>query len=446
MVRKKFTVSLVAIHLILLMAAQIIPNRCWSTETLTITPNDDLDPQWSPDGTHIAFVGHHEGNPEVYVLDMVTRAMTNLSNSPDDDYNPIWSPDGQYIAFFHRKQQYSSDAIQLRLAHLAKGDITDVTPDYGYIDRGGVEWMPDSSILLFRQNAAFFIYNLATHDLHQLAGSKPQGSLFAQWPAPDGRKAIVFLRNLSLENTFDIFALDILSDQVEPIISDRYMRSVGWSQDSSRFGFVMGGYPDPISLVVYNFQTRALHEVDYTDRIGIQSASWSPDNRLAWTVSSPTNDGLPFSLFLMDAAYEQPRQLLQLNMPFSIAGWSPTRDHLAFYTYAGVYVMDISSGNFRDFIQGIGMVEKALWSPDGNYFAASLSNEWATTTQIAITDIRTGSVCVYGDNREYRYIKWRNGYRPFISSDPQWSPTGDRLVFSSSVDGNSNLILLTMST
>lgn len=43
--------------LVLLVSFSALSQVCWQAQTLTTTPNDDLDPRWSPDGTQIAFVG-----------------------------------------------------------------------------------------------------------------------------------------------------------------------------------------------------------------------------------------------------------------------------------------------------------------------------------------------------------------------------------------------------
>jgi dipeptidyl aminopeptidase/acylaminoacyl peptidase len=82
-----------------LMSFQIGPiTDCEQVKALVTAPNDDLDPLLSPDGSQIAFVGHHEGNPDVYVQEIATGTIRNLSNMPEDDYRPLWSPDGNRLA------------------------------------------------------------------------------------------------------------------------------------------------------------------------------------------------------------------------------------------------------------------------------------------------------------------------------------------------------------
>ena len=67
---------------------------------------NDTDPQWSPDGTRIAFVSDRTGkayddshNTDVWVIPSGGGALTKISDHAFEDENPRWSPDGQQILF-----------------------------------------------------------------------------------------------------------------------------------------------------------------------------------------------------------------------------------------------------------------------------------------------------------------------------------------------------------
>jgi dipeptidyl aminopeptidase/acylaminoacyl peptidase len=78
-------------------------------ETKQITEGqdwNDADPQWSPDGTRIAFVSDRTGkaydgshNTDVWVIPAVGGALTKISDHAFEDENPRWSPDGKQILF-----------------------------------------------------------------------------------------------------------------------------------------------------------------------------------------------------------------------------------------------------------------------------------------------------------------------------------------------------------
>jgi TolB protein len=66
---------------------------------LTNTPTDDRDPAWSPDGTRVAFASRRGGNWDLYILEMATGAIRQLTYSLGYVGAPSWSPDGQFIAY-----------------------------------------------------------------------------------------------------------------------------------------------------------------------------------------------------------------------------------------------------------------------------------------------------------------------------------------------------------
>lgn len=67
--------------------------------TLTSTEGLNITPSPSPDGSLLAFASSREGNSEVYVLNMQTRALQRLTFDPGGDLSPTWSPSGRELAF-----------------------------------------------------------------------------------------------------------------------------------------------------------------------------------------------------------------------------------------------------------------------------------------------------------------------------------------------------------
>jgi dipeptidyl aminopeptidase/acylaminoacyl peptidase len=70
---------------------------------------NDTDPQWSPDGAHIAFVSDRSGreyddshNKDVWVISADGGALTKISDHAFEDDMPRWSPDGKLILFAGR--------------------------------------------------------------------------------------------------------------------------------------------------------------------------------------------------------------------------------------------------------------------------------------------------------------------------------------------------------
>lgn len=72
-------------------------------------------PQWSPDGTRIAFVTNRNDHSFIGVFDMTTRKIKWIAPSVDKDSNPYWSADGTKIVFLRRPGlQYGGVAFSSR--------------------------------------------------------------------------------------------------------------------------------------------------------------------------------------------------------------------------------------------------------------------------------------------------------------------------------------------
>ena len=52
----------------------------------------DTRPDWSPDGTRIAFVSDRDGNPEIYVMDADGSNETRLTYSDRKAIQADWCP------------------------------------------------------------------------------------------------------------------------------------------------------------------------------------------------------------------------------------------------------------------------------------------------------------------------------------------------------------------
>ena len=75
-------------------------------DTLTKGVYDEKDPQWSPDGTKIAFLSNRTTDPDrnensdIWVIDAKKEAsMKQITTWTGSDSEPQWSPDGKQIAY-----------------------------------------------------------------------------------------------------------------------------------------------------------------------------------------------------------------------------------------------------------------------------------------------------------------------------------------------------------
>ncbi|GBC97856.1 Tricorn protease [bacterium HR17] len=171
---------------------------------VTDHPYRDFDLDWSPDSRKLAFVSERDGNHEVYIVDVRTRALKRLTNTPDAaESNPKWSPTGNYVAFVR-----GPFGRQLCWVNVNTGEEK-VIAEGPFI--GEFAWSPDGRWICFsrRDNA-----NNVT-DLHIVAWNGGEPVNVTRQPywngnivwARDG-KHLVF-RSRRTDNNTDIFVLSL---------------------------------------------------------------------------------------------------------------------------------------------------------------------------------------------------------------------------------------------
>ncbi|HZJ33129.1 MAG TPA: basic secretory protein-like protein [Vicinamibacterales bacterium] len=77
------------------------------------------NPAWSPNGQQIAFSGLKGGLLDLFVYDITTRALTQITNDPFADSDPEWSPDGSQLAWV--TDRFSSDMTVMRFGNYRIG-------------------------------------------------------------------------------------------------------------------------------------------------------------------------------------------------------------------------------------------------------------------------------------------------------------------------------------
>lgn len=128
-----------------------VMNADGSNETrLTSDPTDlyreDAALDWSPDSTRLAFVkfynkDHNKGN--IYVVNVNTKAITQLTSKETASYSPRWSPDGTKIAF----STYLDGSYEIAVMNPDGSNVVNLTKaaKADFVPR----WSPDGSMISF---------------------------------------------------------------------------------------------------------------------------------------------------------------------------------------------------------------------------------------------------------------------------------------------------------
>jgi translation initiation factor 2-like protein len=110
------------------------------------TVDDPESPDFSPDGKKIVFAGLQNAIGDLFLLDLDTQEVTNLTKDSFADSGPQWSPDGKYIVYVAR---VSGNEKLFKLDPVT-GTKTQIT--FGTHDEGGPKFV-DADTLVFPSTA-----------------------------------------------------------------------------------------------------------------------------------------------------------------------------------------------------------------------------------------------------------------------------------------------------
>lgn len=111
---------------------------------LTDNEANEYTAVWSPDGSKIAFNSSRNDNQfDVYIMDASGRNQQKVADLNPHDYYAEWTPDGQWVAFFSGPDFDHFDAYK---ANIETGEVVRLTEGMG---TGKVSFCPDGSCLIF---------------------------------------------------------------------------------------------------------------------------------------------------------------------------------------------------------------------------------------------------------------------------------------------------------
>ena len=114
-------------------------------ENLSNHPRHDMDPDWSPDGTKIAFISNRNGGVyQIYVMDADGKNQIKLTDGPRRKQDPDWSPDGGKIAFTAH-----ADLKNDRFPHIGVMDAGGKNRVVFEKDAWAPSWSPDGGQIAF---------------------------------------------------------------------------------------------------------------------------------------------------------------------------------------------------------------------------------------------------------------------------------------------------------
>jgi TolB protein len=409
-----------------------------TVERLTDDPAFDDQGALSPDGRKVAFVSTRSGHAEIWLLDLKTRQLRNLTNHAGGHFRPAWSPDGQWLAFSSER-----DAPKLR------------RPD-------GFETIQRTDIYLMRADGSEV--RQLTH-LESYAGSpsfSADGKQIAFYTA-SFQDVIAISDPRRQRATTQIAVIDVAGGAPRMVTSGKGEKwsprwvtpdSIGYASGGPESGLefttsgatgVRGEFNNPVWS---SNGRRMLFHRDTAQSWPMVTEMPSPDARFhllragIFPSFSPSGDRVAFttgfSAFLHNGLMVTSREgsnrwLIYDDLAHNTVApsWSPRGDLIAFGSggaFAGflgqnaqqisnIAVVAPDGSGFRLLTKSEGNNGFPSWSPDGRRIVFRLQD--ARGKGLRILDVETGAVTVLTDG---------NGNK---DNFPTWSPKGDEISFSS---------------
>ena len=198
-------------------------------ENLSNHPVDDMEPDWSPDGTKIAFVSNRNDSVyQIYVMDADGMNQIRLTDGPLEKRQPDWSPDGGKIVFIVRDPNNHIDVMDADGKNRVRLQDQASEPS----------WSPDGGKIVFvswrNWDHETFVIGADGQGLERV---KPRLDGFGPSFSPDGRQLAYYASD---EGFRHVYVVDI--DGKNP---KRLTRNQGhhshptWSPDGGAIAYVV---------------------------------------------------------------------------------------------------------------------------------------------------------------------------------------------------------------
>jgi len=247
-----------------------------STRSATVVPDDTVDIAFEVScpatlSADVAFMSPRDGNAEIYALSLRSLRFVRLTDNPGDDVEPDWSPDGTQLAF-------ASSHEGAHGIYVMNADGSGARPVFvSQFVASGPDWSPDGERLLFLYENNFYVVSADGTGLTQLTFNddvRPLGFEDPQW-SPDGQRIAFGMGGTSSGGIHKSVVVANADGSGQLRLSDQGYdsRSPRWSPDGARLAYERDG-----DVYVVNADGTGTANVTNTPDLVEDGVSWTADS------------------------------------------------------------------------------------------------------------------------------------------------------------------------
>ena len=407
---------------------------------------DEREPAWSPDGAWIAFSSDRNGSYDIWVMAADGSEPRMLTTSPANDHSPAWSPDGKRIAFVSDRESgpgiYSIvfEGIAERL----------MTPVAGAV--AGPSWSPDGRTIAFVEttpegnrlklmdasSTVVSAFSAAGEDVFPFRTGWIGGDVIYTADAAIKRKSITKTKSKFVTIPFSATVaiarpsyqrktFDFTSISPRPV---KGLRGPQISPDGKQAVFAALGDLWLTDVTKPNSKPQKLTD----DRFVDFDPAWSRDGNFIAYVSDRSGKT---EIWVRDLKLNQDRHLTQLDTEVQRPVWSPDGKRIAFFKVIGLaglgggalHLIDVKSGEIKQLRANIWAPSQVSWSPDGKYLALSALSVASSRFREGLSQFQI--ISVEGAPKDDRNVTPHPDKSLAMRGDdgPVWSPDGKTLAY-----------------